>query len=147
MRKQTQLHIFMLRNKSSSINQQVCDLHQEQVWRGGHVLTEWHLPHGGCCGTLRFHGNGPPGSSHKWQRCRLGYEMSSTALAPEQWRREEPQLHKRENPLYTGRHTHVRWQGFRHTVCSYLEDGIHDAAEGSVVGEFCYSEYVKTPLV
>lgn len=29
----------------------------------------------------------------------------------------------------------------------YLEDGVHDAAEGSVVGELCYSEYVKTPLV
>lgn len=30
---------------------------------------------------------------------------------------------------------------------TYLEDGIHDAAEGSVVGELCYSEYVKAPLV
>lgn len=29
----------------------------------------------------------------------------------------------------------------------YLEDGIHDAAERSAVGELCYSEYVKTPLV
>lgn len=30
---------------------------------------------------------------------------------------------------------------------TYLEDGVHDAAEGSVVGELCYSEDVETPLV
>lgn len=87
--------------RSGSTNQPVCvycmcvsvyvNIHQEQVWRGGRVWTGWHLQHGDCCGTLRFHGNGPPGSSHKWQRCQLGYETSSTALAPEE-EGEEPEL-------------------------------------------------------
>lgn len=29
----------------------------------------------------------------------------------------------------------------------YLEDGVHDAAERSVVGEFCYFKDIKAPLV
>lgn len=82
------LHASLLMcERTSKVCVCVCvrvDLHQEQVWREEHVWTGWHLQHGGCCGTLRFHGNGPPGSSRKWQRCRLGYEMSSTALAPEE---------------------------------------------------------------
>lgn len=30
---------------------------------------------------------------------------------------------------------------------SYLEDGIHYAAEGSVIGEFCHTKDIKAPLV
>lgn len=115
------------------------NIHQEQVWTGGHVWTGWHLQHGGCCGTLRFHGNGPPGSSHKWQRCRPGYETSSTAPAPE----EEGQ----ELQLHTPAKHFIPHKAHAHTSVVYLEDGVHDATERSVVGEFCYSEYVKTPLI
>lgn len=61
----------------------IANVHREQAWRGERVWTGWRLQRGGCCGTLRFHGNGPPESSRKWQRCQRESEKSSIALAPE----------------------------------------------------------------
>ena len=32
-------------------------------------------------------------------------------------------------------------------MSAHLKDGVHDAAEGPVVGELCHSEDVKGPLI
>lgn len=134
-----------------STNARLCvhvNLHQEQAWRGGRAWTVWHLQHGGYYGTLRSHGNDPPGSSRKLQRCPLEFEKSSIALAPVGVRGGLVGAHT-HNIISKATRCHESEFSWNTSSCShiYLEDGIHDTAERSVVGEFCYSEDVKTPLV
>lgn len=85
----------------------------------------------------------------------MGYETSLTALAPGGWGigvGQEPELDTWDYVMFISKPTGsqvrpLHQKTHMHSGLAYLEDGIHDAAERSVVGEFCYSEYVKTPLV